>query len=118
MESKRYVIVGGSAAGMAAAQTIRSHDPFGTIQVLSEEADSPYFRPMIPFIISRKKEADQIYLQGRGPYQARSITVRLNPRAIRIDRYVYRFSPPGSADWWTRRYIGPYLDPITLDDPR
>ena len=85
MESKRYVIVGGSAAGMAAAQTIRSHDPLGTIQVLSEEPDGPYFRPMIPFIISRKKEADQIYLQGRGPYQARSITVRLNTRAIRID---------------------------------
>lgn len=85
MESKRYVIVGGSAAGMAAAQAIRDHDPHGTIQVLSEEADAPYFRPMIPFIISRKKEADQIYLQGRGPYQARDMEVRLKTRAARID---------------------------------
>jgi nitrite reductase (NADH) large subunit len=85
MESKRYVIVGGSAAGMAAAQAIRAHDPFGAIQVLSEEADAPYFRPMIPFIISRKKEADQIYLQGRGPYQARDIELQLNTRAARID---------------------------------
>jgi nitrite reductase (NADH) large subunit len=85
MESKRYVIIGGSAAGMAAAQAIRDHDPRGTIQVLSEEADAPYFRPMIPFIISRKKEADQIYLQGRGPYQARDIELRLKTRAARID---------------------------------
>jgi len=85
MENKRYVIVGGSAAGMAAAQAIRGHDPRGAIQVLSEEADAPYFRPMIPFIISRKKEPDQIYLQGRGPYQARDIELQLNTRAARID---------------------------------
>jgi NAD(P)H-nitrite reductase large subunit len=85
MAKKRYVIVGGSAAGMAAAQAIRGHDPHGAIQVLSEEADGPYFRPMIPFIISRKKEADQIYLQGRGPYQARDIELQLNTRAASID---------------------------------
>jgi nitrite reductase (NADH) large subunit len=85
MENKRYVIVGGSAAGMAAAQAIRGHDPRGAIHVLSEEADAPYFRPMIPFIISRKKEADQIFLQGRGPYRARDIELRLNTRAARID---------------------------------
>jgi nitrite reductase (NADH) large subunit len=85
MENKRYVIVGGSAAGMAAAQAIRGHDPRGAIHVLSEEADAPYFRPMIHFIISRKKEADQIFLQGRGPYQARDIELRLNTRAARID---------------------------------
>jgi nitrite reductase (NADH) large subunit len=85
MENKRYVIVGGSAAGMAAAQAIRGNDPVGVIQVLSEEADAPYFRPMIPFIISRKKEADQIYLQGRGPYQAVDIELHLNTRAAGID---------------------------------
>jgi nitrite reductase (NADH) large subunit len=85
MENKRYVIVGGSAAGMAAAQAIRGHDPGGAIVVLSEEADAPYFRPMIPFIISRKKEADQIYLQGRGPYQAGDIELRLRTPAARID---------------------------------
>jgi nitrite reductase (NADH) large subunit len=85
MGKKRYVIVGGSAAGMAAAQAIRGHDPEGTIVVLSEEADAPYFRPMIPFIISRRKEADQIFLQGRGPYQARDIELRLDTRAARID---------------------------------
>jgi nitrite reductase (NADH) large subunit len=85
MQSHRYVIIGGSAAGMAAVQAIRVHDPRGTIQVLSEEADAPYYRPMIPFIISRKKDPDQIYLQGRGPYQARDIELRLKTRAARID---------------------------------
>jgi NADPH-dependent 2,4-dienoyl-CoA reductase/sulfur reductase-like enzyme len=45
----RYVIVGGSAAGMAAAHTIRKKDTAGTITVLSRETSAPYFRPMIPY---------------------------------------------------------------------
>ncbi|MGD9217095.1 MAG: FAD-dependent oxidoreductase [Desulfobacteraceae bacterium] len=82
---KRYVIVGASAAGMAAAQTIRGCDPFGAITVLSAEADAPYFRPMIPFIISRAKTDRQISLQGQGPYQASGIDLRLHTRAEKIE---------------------------------
>jgi len=85
MERMRYVIVGGSAAGMAAAETIRGHDPHGSICVLSEEFDAPYFRPMIPFIISRNKKVEDIFLQGRGPYQAKGIELRLGTRAVQID---------------------------------
>lgn len=51
MKRTRYVIVGGSAAGMAAAEVIRRHDPHGAVSVLSQEEDAPYFRPMIPFNI-------------------------------------------------------------------
>lgn len=85
MKRTRYVIVGGSAAGMAAAREIRRHDPRGEVSVLSREEDAPYFRPMIPFIISRQKRADDIYLQGRGPYQDQQAMLQLNTRAVRID---------------------------------
>lgn len=85
MKNRQYVIVGGSAAGMAAAVAIRERDPHGVIQVLSAESDAPYFRPLIPFIISGKKRADEIYLQGAGPYQAQGIRVRLKTRAAAID---------------------------------
>jgi NAD(P)H-nitrite reductase large subunit len=85
MECKRYVIVGGSAAGMAAAETIRTYDRRGSVRVLSEEVDAPYFRPMIPFLISRKKSAAEMFLQGRGPYQAQGIEMLLQTRAARID---------------------------------
>jgi nitrite reductase (NADH) large subunit len=85
MEHKRYVIVGGSAAGMAAAEAIKGLDPKGSVRVLSDEADVPYFRPMIPFLISRKKRVEEIFLQGQGPYQAKDIEVLLQTRAIRIE---------------------------------
>ncbi len=85
MAQKKYVIVGGSAAGMAAAETIAKVDPDGQVQVLSEEADAPYFRPLIPFIISRKKNDRQIFLQGQGPYRSETAEIRLQTRAQRID---------------------------------
>jgi nitrite reductase (NADH) large subunit len=85
MKRKRYVIVGGSAAGMAAAEAIRGLDSLGLVRVLSDEVDAPYFRPMTPFLISRKKNPDEIFLQGRGPYQAQGIEVLLQTRAARID---------------------------------
>lgn len=85
MGHKQYVIVGGSAAGMAAAQAIKELDPKGSVRVLNEEADAPYFRPMLPFLISKKKEAAQIQLIGRGPFQSQDIDVLRNTRVVRID---------------------------------
>jgi len=85
MEKKHYLIVGASAAGMAAVETIRAHDPDGRITVLSDEPDPPYFRPMIPFVVSRKKEGKEISLQGRGPYRADGFDLRLSTRAAAID---------------------------------
>ncbi|MDK9708700.1 MAG: FAD-dependent oxidoreductase [Desulforhopalus sp.] len=85
MEKQRYVIIGGSAAGMAAAEAIRRLDPGGMVRVLSDEADAPYFRPLIPFLISQKKRPEEIFLQGRGPYQGSSIEVWQQHRVAGID---------------------------------
>jgi nitrite reductase (NADH) large subunit len=81
----RYVIVGASAAGMAAAQVLAERDPGGRITVVCEEPDPPYFRPMIPFLISGRKSVAQIGLAGSGPYQAGGIELRLGSRVEGID---------------------------------
>ena len=81
----RYVIIGASAAGMAAAETIRKSDSKGIITVLSEEPLMPYFRPMIPFLISGKKSATDMMLIGQGPYSGAGIEVRLNSRVDGVD---------------------------------
>ena len=80
-----YVIIGASAAGMAAAEAIRQSDSTGVITVLSEEPVMPYFRPMIPFLISGKKSAADMMLIGQGPYSGIGIEVRLNSRAEAVD---------------------------------
>ncbi len=85
-----YVIVGGSAAGMAAAESIRAYDRQGDILVLSEEPDPPYFRPLIPFLISGQKRAEEMTLQGQGPYRSQNIKVRLNTHAIAMETATQR----------------------------
>ena len=81
----RYLIVGGCAAGMAAAHAIREHDRHGEITVLSEEAFEPYFRPMIPFVVSGEKQPAGMMLKGCGPYTGNGISVRTGSRVISVD---------------------------------
>jgi len=81
----QYVIVGGSAAGMAAAHAIREKDTRGTITVLSEEPDAPYFRPLIPFLVSGQKQPEEMAMTGCGPYTGTDITVQTGARVTSID---------------------------------
>ncbi len=80
-----YLIIGGSAAGMAAAQAIREKDATGRITILSDEPDMPYFRPMIPYVVTGKKNAENIGLSGNGPYRASGIDVRTGARVDSVD---------------------------------
>ncbi len=81
----RYLIVGGSAAGMAAAHAIREKDPAGQVTVLSAEPDKPYFRPLIPFLVSGKKQADQMALSGNGPYRGTDIDIQTHATVVSLD---------------------------------
>ena len=80
-----YAIIGGSAAGMAAADAIKTLDVDGKVTVFSEESDMPYFRPLIPFLISGKKQADDMALVGQGPYQNTDIDIRLQTKITAVD---------------------------------
>ena len=84
MDTTNYLIIGGSAAGMAAAHTIRSLDPEGSITILSDEVDAPYFRPLIPFLVSGKKKAEEMTMTGSGPYTQADIHIKTGCRAEKI----------------------------------
>ncbi len=83
--SLSHLIIGAGAAGMAAATAIREGDPDAAVRMLSEEDVRPYFRPMIPFIISGKKTPSQVSLAGVGPYADAGIDIRINTRAVKTD---------------------------------
>lgn len=70
---------------MAAAQAIREIDPHGVVTVLSAEADMPYFRPLIPYIVDGRKTADDIALLGEGPYSAPGVDVRVKAAVTAVD---------------------------------
>jgi NAD(P)H-nitrite reductase large subunit len=75
MKGFKYLIVGASAAGMAAAHTIRQCDQEGSIGIFTDEIDPPYFRPLIPFLISGKKKASDMFMDGTGPYVEKDIVI-------------------------------------------
>ena len=70
---------------MAAAHVIRGRDPGGSVTVLSAESDPPYYRPLIPFLISGKKSAKQMVLFGTGPYTGGDIVVETDSVVSAVD---------------------------------
>lgn len=40
------------------------------------------------------------------------------PAVIKVDAYRYQLTPPGSAVYYTRTYLGPWLPPLSRGDPR
>ncbi|MBI3762313.1 MAG: NAD(P)/FAD-dependent oxidoreductase [Chloroflexi bacterium] len=79
----RHVIVGASAAGMAAADAIRKRDPAAEIVMLSSEPRLPYFRPLIPYLIYDGKPASEITRQPH--LTPKNIRLRLDVRATSLD---------------------------------
>jgi hypothetical protein len=40
------------------------------------------------------------------------------PHYVRAVLYQYEFAPPGNPDWWTRKKLGLWIPPLSVDDPR
>ena len=59
-------------------------------------------------------DPDALSLLGGNPFPTRP------PRFVRATLYRYEFAPPGSPDgaWWKRERLGPWLPPLSADDPR
>jgi nitrite reductase (NADH) large subunit len=63
----RYVIIGASAAGCKAAETLRRYAPNRPITVISEESQPLYSRPLLTYLLSGEVKPDQMWLH-RGDY--------------------------------------------------
>lgn len=78
-------IIGGSAAGKQAAQTIRKTNKTCNITILSEESFLPYHRPSLTLMISEELESEKFYLAPRAFYIKNKIDLYLNEKVIKVD---------------------------------
>jgi len=85
MEQYKYVIVGNSAGGMAAARAIRKSDEAGSILILSEEKYPAYSRPLIAKHLSEGKSVDRMRLVPPSFYEEMKLEVRLGTKADSLD---------------------------------
>ncbi|GAA2606956.1 NAD(P)/FAD-dependent oxidoreductase [Paractinoplanes durhamensis] len=78
----RIVIVGASAAGLTAAETLRREGFGGTITLISEESDLPYDRPPLSKqVLASTWDADRLSLRTDEQLTALKLDLRLGTRA-------------------------------------
>lgn len=79
----RYVIIGSSAAGIAAAGAIRRSRQAEEVFVISAERHPPYHRPLIPYLIEGTKTPEEI--QREATRLPPGVDMRLGRRVVRLD---------------------------------
>ncbi len=75
----RYVILGGSIAGLSAARAIRERDRDGEIVIVTTERGAPYYRPLIPLLIDGSKQNADVEMPD-DPY--RTLRTNLSVRTV------------------------------------
>ncbi len=61
-----YLIIGGSAAGTTAAETIRNLKPDSAIAIVTDENHEQYSRVLLPHYIRGKVKREQVFLKKSG----------------------------------------------------
>ncbi len=81
----KYLIIGGSHAGLNAADEIRTHDQQSPLTMISMENYLPYSPTILPYIVSGKSEEQNIYLRDQRFFQENRITYLSGKKAVGID---------------------------------
>lgn len=116
---QRIVIIGGGAAGFAAAEMLRRRNYAGSLTMLSADSDAPYDRPNLSkdYLAGSAEEA-WIPLRSQKYYAKKGIDLQLQTTATRIDtgaRMV--FTTNGSSLPFDRLLIATGAEPVRLPIP-
>jgi NADPH-dependent 2,4-dienoyl-CoA reductase/sulfur reductase-like enzyme/nitrite reductase/ring-hydroxylating ferredoxin subunit len=122
---KSIVIVGGGAAGFAAAQRLRDLGYGGALTLISDDAFAPYDRPNLSKdYLSGEAEADWMPLKDDAFYKDANIDLRLGVQATGLDTKANRLTLRGGETVAYDRLLlatgaGPNrVDPPGLDGSR
>lgn len=85
MNSFRYIIVGNSAAGIAAYEGIRQVDKTGTVAMISEETAPIYSRSLISYYLAGQIDEEGMLFRPRSYYSREGITALLGRSVVKID---------------------------------
>lgn len=85
MPEVKYLIIGNSAGGIAAAEAIREVDREGAIAIVSEEPYPAYSRPLISEYLAGERSLDSMLLRPVDFYERNRIEALIGRRAVRVD---------------------------------
>jgi len=81
----RYVIIGASAAGCKAAETLRRYAPKSPITVISDEPRPLYSRPLLTYVLSGEVAPEKVWLQGEDYFRQWNLEALLGEPVVRLD---------------------------------
>jgi NAD(P)H-nitrite reductase large subunit len=81
----KYVIIGASAAGIAAVEAIRKVDLVGTITVITEEACAHYSKPMISDLVSGKADIQKMKCKTDNFWKENNAEARMSKKAMSLN---------------------------------
>lgn len=80
----RAIIVGNSAAGVAAVESLRAASPEAEITLVAEEDGPAYSRVLTSHYLAGQVPARQLYLVGEDFYRTQAVDIRFGRRAVRL----------------------------------
>jgi NAD(P)H-nitrite reductase large subunit len=80
-----YLIIGNSAAGLSAAESIRTIDKKSMITVLCEESHFNYSKPLISYYLGGKIDIDKTYFKDKDFYSSNDIELKLESKVEYVD---------------------------------
>lgn len=81
----KYLIIGNSAAAVAAMEHIRQYDQTGELLVVSDEPYHTYSRPLISYFLEGKTTEQKMVFRDASFYKSLNVKTRLGVRAERLD---------------------------------
>jgi NAD(P)H-nitrite reductase large subunit len=81
----KYVIIGNSAAGIGAVESIRQKDKQGEITVITNEPHHTYSRPLISYLLLGKVNEEGMKYRGGSFYKDNNCTLLANTSVTQID---------------------------------
>jgi nitrite reductase (NADH) large subunit len=114
----QYVVIGNSAAGIAAVREIRRYDPMGRITVVSDEPIYGYSRVMLPLYIAGKRSRREMVIAPRAFYASQKIRLLRGETVEAVDPGDQRvFTRNGASLPYDRLLIATGASPRMLDLP-
>jgi NADPH-dependent 2,4-dienoyl-CoA reductase/sulfur reductase-like enzyme len=114
----RHVIIGTSAAGLKAAETLRAYDPGSAITLISDEAHRPYSRPLLTYLLSGEVTKDRLWLREEDFFVRLDLKARLGEKVIRVDPQAHEVQlASGESLSFDRLLIASGARPRLLDLP-
>ena len=76
MTQTKYLVIGSSHAALEAVSAIRMHDPDGGLALMTRDTHLPYSPTVLPYVVSGRSAADDIFLRDDGFFAENRIEFR------------------------------------------